>query len=276
MSQKRPKTSAAMTIQDSPRDSPRKKKVRTESITIKTSEPPKSPLFSSEVEVQQLNVNIDYLRNQMTILEKITKDDPIYDLTLQTVIAQLKKRPPIKAEIKQLENGGKRLVWDMSLDEDIDYRYEMIEIGNEIMIRCMYKALGRFIEMMNLRLAANVHTAPVLHIHNAGYVPLSLHGAQFSHHFFAYEYFTRILYTMDAFWKRRKVLSQQRSQILQSLPENPLDLRVEVMINIPSSTFGTEVQSIDVGTLQDILLAKPKYPQLKGGKKRRTKKVILV
>lgn len=254
MRNKRSKTNAIM-ISDSPRDSPRKKKTRTVSAS-------KSP-GSSEVD-QYSGIEMDYLRNQMAVLQGISTDDPIYELTFHNVVTHLKKRPPFKTV--QGEEGGKRFTWDVPLADDIHYRYEMIEMGNEVMMRCMYWAMGRFVEIMNLRLSPNV--SPVLHVHNVGYIPLSLHGSQFSHHFFAFEYFVRILYSVEAIWKRRKVLSQHRTVVLQTLPENPLNLRVEVMINVPSSTFATEMQPIDVGTLKDMLFANPKYPTLKGGKRR--------
>ena len=207
---------------------------------------------------------INYIRNQMSLLQSIGVDDPVYDITFKNVIHRLKTRPSFRT--LELEQDASRLVWDVALTEDIHYRYELIEIGNEAILRCMFWAGGVFVEIMKLRLSPN--RSPILRVHNVGYIPLSLVGAQFSHHFFAFEYFVRILYSLRSIWKRRGIFTAPRHIFLQNLPSNPLDIHVQVTIQVPSSDFGTETKHVGIGTLQDLLFAKPKYPSLQGGKRK--------
>lgn len=256
--------------------------MRSAAMTISTESPPKKKravLEPREVTIRRdmtssaspdhdsllVDRQINYVRNQMSLLQSISSDDPVYDVTFQNVIAHLKTRPPFRTMV--MEDDGSRFIWEAALTEDIHYRYEMIEMGNEVMLRCMFWAMGRFVETMNLRLSSHEH--PILHVHNVGYIPMSLIGSQFSHHFYAFEYFVRILYSLASILKRRKLLSTSRHVLLQTLPQNPLDLRVQVMVNVPSSTFATEVENVDVGTLQDMLFATPKHPRLKGGKRKK-------
>lgn len=262
MFKKRPQVARSVAITISTESPPKKKR----SVLAKELSPRNATSsMSPENDSLLLDSEINYVRNQMSLLQSISYDDPVYDVTFQNVIAHLKSRPPFRTIV--MDDDGLRIVWEAALTQDIHYRYEMIEMGNEVMLRCMFWAMGRFVETMNLRISSHQH--PILHVHNIGYIPLSLIGSQFSHHFYAFEYFVRILYSLASILKRRKLLTTSRQVLLQTLPKNPLDLRVQVMVNVPSADFATEIENVDVGTLQDMLFARPKHPMLKAGKRKK-------
>lgn len=254
--------SAAITIRT---DSPPKKKKRSSTIR-NDSEDALSQSYSPNHDSVITYHELDHLRNQLTALQGIAKDSQVYSITYQAAIQHLKKRPGVRTTY---DDEDKRFTWDVSIDEDIHYRYEFICIGQECVMRCMFWALNRFVELMMVRLSPS--TAPIIQVHNMGYIPLSLHGTQFTHHYYAFEFFIRLLYNVAPILKRRKMLYDPIRIVLQRLPDNPMMLPIQVTVTVPSPTFGTEMQILDIGTVEDLLFAKPRLPPLpptRGGKRK--------
>ena len=224
-----------------------------------------SPDHDSILEDEQIN----YIRNQMYLLQSITPDHPAYDITFNDVVARLKTRPPFRTVKDDGEDDGTHYTWNVKFTDDIKYRYEMTEIGSEAMLLCKFwqeAPVNRYIDILSLRLVSNL--TPILCIHNHGYMATSLIGSEFKHSFYAYEYFVRFLYSLKSIWRRRKLFTPSRHIMLQALPDNPLDLRVQVLVSVASPTFAVETDYVDAGTLQDMLFAKPKPLMIKGGKRK--------
>lgn len=263
----------------------RAKEIRSAAISIRTDSPPKkkkrpsiirddsayalsqsqSPDHDSVITYNEL----DHLRNQLAALQGLSKDSPVYSITYQAAIEHLKKRPGVRTTY---DDEDKRFTWDVSIDEDIHYRYEFINIGQESVMRCMFWVLNRFVELMMVRLSPTAQ--PIIQVHNMGYIPLSLQGSQFTHHYYAFEFFIRFLYNVAPILKRRKMLYDSIREVLQRLPENPMILPIQVTVTVPSPTFATEMQIVDIGTLEDLLFAKPRLPPLpptRGGKRKAKK-----
>lgn len=263
------------TAKTKPRDmqSPHAKRriIATASPNTSKQASPKSKALSASPgsnEVIYESRDFDFLRNQLTALQELSDEDPLYTLTYQSVIDHLKSRPRVKTVI---DEGNLRMVWDVYVDEEIIYRYEFIQLEKEYGMRCMFWTADRFIEMMTIRLAKGKVHVPILQVHNMGYIPLSLQGAQFTHHYYALEFFIRLLYSVGSISRRHRLLSKEREEALQTLPSNPMLLPVHVTINVPSKTFATEMQEVSIGTIQDVMLAKPKLPKRGAGSKKKLK-----
>lgn len=250
---------------DSPNPRPNKKRgTNTPSVSASASASA-SASTSMEDSVVPLG-SLEYLRNQISALQNISFDDPSYAIGYQYVIDHLKKRPQVRSTY---DAEHSRIYWDIYIDEDIRYRYEFVKIENELAMRCLFFTYNRYVELMIIRLTKG-NIVPILQVHNLGYIPLSLEGAQFSHHFYALEYFIRFLYSIESIARRRRMVTQSNNELLHLLPSNPMMLPINVTINVPSPTFATETQEVNIGTLQDVLFGNPKLPN-RGGTQRKRK-----